>query len=451
MNFIERAQKIFDAASGENAAIARRKMEKRLDYYNDNQEKHLLEIIRRQFSHADPLALQPQFFNVVKPIINEISMVYRSGARRHITNLPASCESEKIAAIWQQIQNTARYDIVMKTVNRLTNLCRTVLVKPSCVNGNIILTVFTPDRIEFLPDPDFPWEAVAIMYSRANVDGELVWHYWDSKNYARFDENGALLFNARNPENINPYGKLPFARFATGYDAQNFMLAGGDDLINAQDNINVKLTQLNYLVKMQSFSVPVLKGYRGQEKIVISPGKPISIPSAGFGENVAPDFKFETPSPQIEGLIKVVESELMRLFRAYGIAGADFSLQRNVRSGFSIVMENMKLLEARENELPLYEDAEQELFETIKLVHNYHVAQERDSLRLPDSCKLQVSMNDISMPKSADDEITEWKFLLDNRLATPVDFLMRRFKLSEAEAQERFAETSIWWKNFAQN
>ncbi len=63
----------------------KRDIEKRLDYYNDRQLPYLLELITEQFAHADPLAIQPHFFNIVKPIINEISMIYRSGGRRILT------------------------------------------------------------------------------------------------------------------------------------------------------------------------------------------------------------------------------------------------------------------------------------------------------------------------------------------------------------------------------
>jgi len=98
-------------------------IEKRLDYYRDNQLPYLLELISEQFTHADPLAIQPHFFNIVKPIINETSMVYRSGARRTLIRNDGDEIEPKLFELWQNIQNTSRYDAVMKTVNRMVNLC----------------------------------------------------------------------------------------------------------------------------------------------------------------------------------------------------------------------------------------------------------------------------------------------------------------------------------------
>ncbi len=281
----------------------------------------------------------------------------------------------------------------------------------------------------------------------------MIIHYWDSERYLRLSPTGEILGNPGNPEGINPYGILPFVRFTNQVPIGDYFVRGGDDIIIAQDNINIKLTQLNYLVKMQSFSVPVLVGYGGPERVVISPGKPIVVPLGNIGEPNSPDFRFETPNPQIAEIIKLLEHEIIRIFRAYGIGSADFSLQGEVKSGFALVMENLKLLESRENELPFYEDAEERLFEVIKRVWNYHAPFLPSEHRfrgvfIPQNIHLQVSVNDISLPKTTSEEVAEWKFMFEHRLATPVDYLMRRYKLSEQEAEERLRRTTEWWDNF---
>ena len=438
-------------------------IEKRLDYYRDNQLPYLLELISEQFTHADPLAIQPHFFNIVKPIINETSMVYRSGARRTLIRNDGDEIEPKLFELWQNIQNTSRYDAVMKTVNRMVNLCGTVLVKPSFRNNSIRLDIITPNLVDIVQDDDDPTQANAISYIRPATQTyienygqskslQIVIHYWDDERYLRISPNGEILDNPANPDGINPYGLLPFVRFTNQVPLDNFFVEGGDDLIIAQDNINIKLTQLNYLVKMQSFSVPVLIGYRGPEKITISPGKPIIVPLGSVSEQGEPDFHFETPNPQIGELIKLIENEIIRIFRAYGIGSADFSLQGEAKSGFAIVMENLKLLESRENELPFYEDGEEEMFEIIKRVWNYHspylpAGHPFRGVKFPDDVHLQVSVNDISLPKPTSEEVAEWKFMFEHKLATPIDYLMRRYKLSEQEAQQRWERTKQWWEN----
>jgi len=437
-------------------------IEKRLDYYYDRQLPYLLQLISEQFTHTDPLSIQPHFFNIVKPIVNETSMVYRSGARRTLIAENGETIDDKLTSLWQHIQNSTRYDAVMKTVNRMVNLCGTVLVKPSFRKNKINLDIITPNLVDVVQDKDDPTDAEAIAYIRPNNQTYLtsygnnqnlaiIIHYWDDQHYLRLSPTGEILENPSNPDGINPYNILPFVRFVNQLPVEGFFTQSGEDMIIAQDNINIKLTQLNYIVKMQSFSVPVLKGYRGPERITISPGKPIVIPLGNVGEPGEPDFNFETPDPQINELIKLLEHEIIRIFRAYGIGSADFSLQGEVKSGFALVMENLKLLEARENELPFYEDGEEELFELIKRVWNYHspylpAGHPFRGVRFPDQVKLQVSVNDISLPKTTAEEVAEWKFMFEHKLATPIDYLMRRYKLSEQEASERWNRTKQWWE-----
>ncbi|RKZ28407.1 hypothetical protein DRQ26_01145 [bacterium] len=444
----------------------KRNIEKRLDYYYDRQLPYLLELISEQFAHADPLSLQPHFFNVVKPIVNEISMVYRSGARRTLFSDRGDEIDPRLSQLWQEIQNFSRYDAVMKTVNRMVNLCGTVLVKSSFRDGGIKLDILTPNLVDIVQNEDDPTQADGIAYIRpANqttmqIYGasrrnslQMVIHYWDSERYIRLTPTGEVIDVPGNPDGINPYGVLPFVRFSNQIPLEGFFIQGGDDLIVAQDNINLKLTQLNYIVKMQSFSVPVLIGYRGPERITVSPGKPVVVPLGNVGEQGSPDFRFETPHPQIAELIKLLEHEIIRIFRAYGIGSADFSLQGEVKSGFALVMENLKLLESRENELPFYEDAEEELFEIVKRVWNYHssflpAGHKFRGVKFPDDVHLQVSVNDISLPKPTAEEVAEWKFMFEHHLATPVDYLMRRYKLSEQEAQQRWEKTREWWRQY---
>jgi len=441
----------------------KRDIEKRLDYYNDRQLPYLLELISEQFAHTDPLAIQPHFFNIVKPIVNEISMIYRSGGRRILTRESEGQIDENIQNLWQFIQNSSRYDSVMRTVNRMVNLCKSVVVKPSFRKNSIKLDILTPNLVDVIQDDEDPSEAVAIAYIRpvsqsyiSSMSGnsalQVIIHYWDEKRYMQISPTGEILDNPNNPDGINPYSELPFVRFANQISLDGFFIEGGDDLIIAQDNINIKLTQLNYIVKMQSFSVPVLVGYRGPERITISPGKPVVIPLGTVGEQGEPGFRFETPKPQIAELVTLLEHEIARIFRAYGISSASFSLQNSPKSGFALVMENLKLLEARENELPFYEDSEEELFEVIKQIWNYHApylppGHRFRGVRIPDDVHLQVSINDISMPKPTLEDVEEWKFMFEHKLATPMDYLMRKYKLSEQEAQERWQSAIQWWQD----
>lgn len=433
----------------------KRDMKKRLDYYYDRQLPYLVELVRQNFAHCEPLENQLQFFNIVKPIVNETAIVYKGGTKR-ILNMPNGEEvPHSVRKLWQFILDSSQYDAVLKTVNRMVNLCKTVLVKPSFRKEQIRFDIITPDKIDVFCDDEAPTEISAVMYSKSkiyassNIPTTLI-HYWDSERYLTLSRDGEIVPNPDNPAGINPYSVLPFVKFCNEVSSDGFFVRGGDDLIDAQDNINLKLVQLNYLVKMQSFSVPVLTGYRGPEKITISPGKPVVIPLGTFSEQGTPDFRFETPNPQIGELLKILQYEVVRIFRSYGIA-TDFALEQKPRSGFALIVENMRLFENRENDIPFYISSEQALFEVIKRVWNYHcdfLSPEHPffGIKFPNDIKLDILINDVTTPRPISEELDEWEFMLKNKLATPIDFLMWKYRISEEQAKNRWETIKSFWK-----
>ncbi|RKZ27921.1 hypothetical protein DRQ36_11160, partial [bacterium] len=250
-------------------------MEKRIDYYHDRQLPYLLELLDDRFEDTKALGLEPEFINVIKTIVDGTALVYRSGAARTLVSADGEvAPNEK--RLWEWIMATSRLEATMKTVHRMVKLCRTVLVKPSFRGGEIRLDILTPDQIDVIQSEDDPTEAKAIIYTRPRADtvaaDALVYHYWDSASYRRFTADGEIIRIPGNPKGINPYRVLPFVRFMETLPLSGFFVDAGEDLTVVQDAINLKLVQLNHLLKMQSFSVPVLIGYDGPEKIVVAPG-----------------------------------------------------------------------------------------------------------------------------------------------------------------------------------
>ena len=429
-------------------------MAKRIDYYNDRQIPYLLELLNERYSDAGALGLEPEFVNVIKTIVDGTALVYRSGAARVLTSMESEVSPEE-KALWEWIMSNANYEATIKTVHRMVKLCRTVLVKPSLRRGRIRLDILTPDQIDVVQDPEDPTEAEAIIYTRSRTDtlvaDELVYHYWDDESYRRFTADGRVLRMPNNPSGINPYGTLPFVRFTETLPLSGFFVDSGEDLTVVQDAVNLKLVQLNHLLKMQSFSVPVLIGYEGQEKIVVAPGKPITIPLGRVGDG-KPDFKFVSPNPAISECLDVIRESIARLSNTYHISSANYSITGSQKSGFALVMENLALFEDRQNAVPFYEDAEERMFDLIKLIWNTHAPfLESDhpfaGVRFADDTHLSVTIHEVRLPQATSDETTEWKFLIENGMATPVDYMMIRFQMTREEAEQKFRENIEWQKN----
>ncbi len=428
-------------------------MAKRIDYYNDRQMPYLLELLHEKFTDADALGLEPEFVNIIKTVVDGTALVYRSGAARTLSSSKDEVDQTE-RALWDWIMSNANYEATIKTVHRMVKLCRTVLVKPSFRGGKIRLDILTPDQIDVVQDEEDPTDARAIIYTRPRTDtvaaDELVYHYWDAANYRRFTADGQILRIPNNPNGVNPYGILPFVRFTETLPLSGFFVDSGEDLTVVQDAVNIKLVQLNHLLKMQSFSVPVLIGYEGKEKIVVAPGKPICIPLGPIGDG-KPDFKFVSPNPAISECLDVIRESISRLMNTYHISSANFSISGSQKSGFALVMENLALFEDRQNAVPFYEDAEERMFDLIKLIWNVH-SPFLDSdhpfagVKFADETTLSVTIHEVRLPQSPGDEAAEWKFLIENRMATPIDYMMIRFQMTREEAGKKFRENMSWFE-----
>ncbi|MFQ6112277.1 MAG: hypothetical protein ACE5LX_09680, partial [Nitrospinota bacterium] len=66
--------------------------EKRLDYYHDNQLPYLMELLDSQFSDPSALQLQPSFTNIVRRIIDDISLIYKREPLRRVEGRPEDVE-----------------------------------------------------------------------------------------------------------------------------------------------------------------------------------------------------------------------------------------------------------------------------------------------------------------------------------------------------------------------
>jgi len=463
------------AARAATSAAYKDEIEKRIDYYYGRFKSYLEAILKKQFESYEDLKLQLQFVNAIKTITDELSVIYNWGAKRELWRdgelIETGGETEdKEVELFNWIMKKAKYDRYMKDTNCMVTLCNNVLLRPYFWgDGNYIrLQAITPNQVDVIQHPDDPSEMIALYYSTSPTEEYLggnlpdyydrvVYHYWDKENYRRYVEGnarhaGGLIDIKDNPGGKNPYGVLPFVMFQNAISNEGFWLDTGYDLTNTQDNINVKLTFLNYIIRLQSFSIPLLIGWEkeagSKEKVVIAPGRPITIPLPNRDEGT-PDFRFVTPSPDIEGVKSDINDEYMRLGNTYGLTKNGFEVTESAQSGYALKIKNAALMERRQNEIPYYEDGEEELFTIIKAIWNTHAPtlpsdHEFAGVVFSETTELRVSISEPKYPDSPVESQAKWEFEFANKLSTPLDYIREKYHMSEEEAQEAFDKIKEW-------
>ncbi len=427
----------------------RNEMLKRIDYYYDGQFDYLDGILRKRFAEPSRLKLQKASRNIVKRIIDKISLLYKTEPSRTLVDEKGEPIKNSIQQrVQNEIWNPAKINNVCSTAEKMMNLCRTVGIKVSYRN-RLQYDIKTPAELDVVQNEENVMKANAVIYRRElrtdtpGVPKKFEYIVWTDNEHFKInaDEYGEqkgerpVILRDKQPignniKMVNPYGVIPFAWYRYDYNWRTFFNEGGQDLIHAQENINVKLTDLNQLIKMQSWSVPVLIGYDTQtgDPIVIDPTIPLVIP---FGREGA-DFKFVSPNAKIAEVWKCIVEGINGIATDYDIAPGSFQLTGSVRSGLELKLENVGLYDRAWGKRTYALDFEEQLWHLTKIIGRMKGLE-----WIPENAKLIVKYDDIQIPEDPVKEQLIWTWKFQFGVATPVDYLIfKNPNMSRTEAEK---------------
>lgn len=439
------------------------------DYYNGDQKHHLREILRATLTDETYSKIRSSidFHNIVKPIIDQTSIVYKNGADRELLNTNQTQQK-----LYDSILDNADADQVLQEVNKLTTLLGTVLIKIAWRDG-IKYDIITPEILDVIPRLDDPTMPEAIIYAQEffrddaeRFAGDLtettpgtsdftvpgaphtIFFFWSKTQFFAFDKDLNIIPDLTNDQNANPYGVLPFVVFRSRFPIDQFFVSPSIDLVEAQDTINFYLTQLNHLIKYQSFSILFLKGM-DQGKIIVDPAQTISAPLATGSDRGEPDMKFVSPDAKIEDLWRLITERIAWIGKSHGLSLSDFKMSGDSKSGFSIHLENREIQERRKEQLKMYRKWEtKKLFPLTKLIYNLHA--QAEGLPLLDAkSELKIDFGEIEVPLDPITELAHLNNLASQNLISKLD-LMRKLNpdLSEKDARKKLEENEKINKEF---
>jgi len=425
----------------ESSKKRRKDMQKRLDYYKDKQLQYLNEILNNAFQKPDQLKLQKEFYNVTSIVIDEISTIYSKEPIRKLVNANKSDEE-----IFEKIINESQFNLVMATANKYTKLCKNTLIRVVWRNERVEFDILTPNIYDVVKKIDNPTDIDALIYINTidfNTEKQFnrndkntfndpwanqqnIYYYWSDNKFIVFQKSSTtnkyelkIKEQVENTENINPYGVMPFVTLRDEYPTDEYFIEGGDNLINANEIINQKLTELNYLTKMQAFSQPCIKGDTKNTKLIIDPSMIITIPA---DDETAKnnDFYFRSPEAKIKELDDNIVKKLMNLSIKYGIDPQKFTPSAERSSSQSLQLQHAQQAEIVDRDKPFYRDAEKKIFELIKIVNNYHNEQ-----KISDKAELFVDYVETEIPRTIEEEDQHNIIMHENGLISKKTWLMK--------------------------
>ena len=361
-----------------------------LDYYTYN---NTTKYIDQYFSGTLQQEIPIYSVNLTKKLINRISLVYKNPPVRDVLND-------------QYYELTSDKDWKFKNLERIHNLLGTIAVQIAWDNDKF---KYNP-ILQFCPimDPYDPLKPVGITYPLNKATGdwrnteEDMYVYWSAEEHYMFDSHGNRI--SVNDDDANPYGILPFAFIQPTHMVDEFWNEGAMDIALGNKQIDVAMTMLQHHIRTAGGQF-VIEGRVDANNIELGLNKVVVV-DEGSMNNISSNTDVTSIKEGIEFQLKTIAFNNNLNFD-FGLSGS--------KSGVALKIENLELLEAREDEVEKWRRAEKEIFEIEKQI----LAVENNT-QISD---LTVDFTEVEFP-DYDKEREEWDWKFKHGIADKYDYLM---------------------------
>ena len=406
-----------------NAKSRENHIEKLLDYYNGNDTANY---IKKMFSGAAFSEIPPVETNITRKFINKMSRIYTIGATRNA--------GDKYSEL------TTIKDARMKHIERMTRLCGTIATRVVWNESESPYFDYRPIYFFHVFFGDDPFIPTALSYpilqpveDSSKVE-KLTYAYWDAERYISMDEDGTII--AEIPHN---YGVLPFVFTHRENQTDSFYVEGANDIINANEHVNIAMTEMQLGLRFQMFGQPVMVGAEMGNKQRTGSDVTLELPEGSSYDIVAPQGNVVSVIENIKFLVELV-AQNNHLWVQWSEQGGE------VPSGISLMIKDLERTEDYQDDLALWRMYEEDLYGVErKIAKSFGVS-------LPDD--LGLDFKEPEYPKTVQDQILWDKHRLEMNLINEVGLLMEynndltleQAELSIAGNKQRNEKLSIFEK-----
>tara|TARA_R100000278_G_C5477172_1_gene166873 strand:+ start:1300 stop:2631 length:1332 start_codon:yes stop_codon:yes gene_type:complete len=365
-----------------------------IDYYQFNNTK---KYIGKYFSGTLQQEIPLYCVNMTKRLIDRISLVYKNAPERTVQN-----------DTYQELIIDKNY--MLKRVERIHNLIGTVALQ----------VVYKDNKLHYIPRLEFepvfhkedPMNPMGIIYpAQKTVDSiyqtqEEEYIYWDNERHFRFDVNGNIIHI--NDEDINPYGTLPFVFIQPNHQIDEFRNVGsGADICSANCQVDVAMTMLQHHIRKAGGQF-VIQGQVEANNIELGLNKVVVLDDGNM-TNL-------NPNVNIQAIIDGIKFQLQQVAINHHLS-FDFGINGS-KSGVALKIENIELLESREDDVEKFRRFEKELYKV-----------ERTILDVENVTSLTedfiVDFAEIDFP-DFEKEREEWDWKFSHGIADVVDYMIAK-------------------------
>lgn len=404
-----------------------------LDWYNkatDEIKDYIRTAAKRTF---DPEEVDNEWqvviVNGVKRMINRVSMAYADPPDRVLIDANGDpIDDPKILQIYSDMFKGMDINKKMRECDRMASLFNTLHLEIVPRAGAIDWDLKLRPISFVVPDPQNIFKPLRFAYEMnlldpdtlATRDGYVLWtpekHVWVSEG---MKEYGISLEDGSNP--YSPVMPIVVIRKEEKDDYWGDPL--GQDVVDAFEQMSLQVSNMWENLFMQTHGQPfgINLGLPEGTKLRTGPKKPIMVDGVSK-DKIPPSLSFPKPDPDITKVYEACDWFLNITSGARGLPPGAWSSEEKDLSGYAKMIDNMELLEMREEELWAWADVEEDGFEKSKMVWN-RWPQINGGRLMPDWVHLQVQFKPVSFPEDPTEKIIRVKQEIGINVNSPAHYL----------------------------
>ncbi len=372
---------------------------------------------------------------LTKKIIDKISLLYKTAPKREFTK-DNDGYTDFLAS------NTGRmFNLSMKTAERYKNLLEAVLYMPLFTNNGFRPYIFT----EWIPwfsksDSLYP-VAYSIPLSTDKLEKgsdkvkEEVWLFVSEEDWFLHDANGG---NKRADPSFkgasdmkHHLGIMPIAELRIELPVTGYWPEGQIELASANQSINMAANDIFGLMHYNLFPEIAMSGISPAEAGLqrnAQTGLYFGTIGTGFNKRhiaSSPDFHMEAISHNLalDQAVNTIEKLTQMVGQTYNV-NLKFEMSGSPASGFALLVENIDLLEAREDSIDTATIAEQHIYNILEAQSSKFSEIEFKLAPLSKDNVLTVDYREgIDFPVNQKEEIERWQFEFEWNASSILDYM----------------------------
>lgn len=426
-----------------------------LDWYNRDREKiiaHLKDAARIVFGESTATWIWP-IMNHVPRMIRRLSMAYKEPPRREYftpDGKKLGSEDERVKRI-ERIYRGIDRNRKLKEFDRYVTLLNTAHMEIVPRSGRIDWDIRLRPSVTVIESPEDYLDFAKIAFRTTLMNPDTMrtregWIYWSEEDYFFLEDGGAIVAIA-NEDTRNPYGgEIPVVT-ARKIETDEYWGRFGADIIEATTAENIQLADLWHTVGLQSFGVPfgTNLGLRKGERLTLSPETPLLVDKV-TRDMIPPDLKFLKPDPDVATVKDLLQWYQTHNGGTYGMPASAFSEEVKELSGYAKMLDNLELIETREDEIDQWIAVEMELDRFSRLVHNTWFDEKVPSI---DDVIMRPTFPAISFPEDPLVRTQRWILLVKGGAKTWVDYYIEVEGMTEEDAKAEVARQAQLRREFS--